>query len=373
MESYTYNSGTFIGKGGTEIFFQNWDTSSPRGILVIAHGVGEHGGRYTNIIRELAKNGISIYAPDHRGHGRSGGPRGHVESFMDYVYDLKLFIDLIKEEKNELPLVLLGHSMGGVIACKYALSYPDDVDALVLSSPAVMPAVEVPAWKTKLGKVFSRYAPSFSMKTGLNPEELSHDLDVVDAYENDRLVHDHVSARWYTEFTKAGEECINRALELRMPLMVFQGREDKIVDYRGSETLFRNASSLKKELHIFEGLYHETMNEKDNVTVLQLVARWITGAMRIKKSVKGANKNAPKKPIKKTKRKSVAKKTVSQSLQRVPRSRGAKKTKIKKGERKIVATIKKTAKKKTVKKAAKKAAKKTAKKTAKKKTAKKKK
>ncbi len=366
MDSYTHNSGTFIGKGGTEIFFQNWDVDSPRGVLIIAHGVGEHGGRYANIINELGKSGFSIYAPDHRGHGKSGGRRGHVDSFMDYVYDLKLFIDLIKEEKNDLPLVLLGHSMGGVIACKYALAYSEDVDALVLSSPGMVPAVEVPAWKTRLGTIFSRYIPSFSMKTGLNADDLSHDPDVVDAYENDRLVHDHVSARWYTEFVNSGEECINRALELRIPLLVFHGRNDKIVDYRGSETLFNNASSLKKELHIFEGLYHETMNEKENRNVLQIVGRWIANAIGRKKSAKGAKRSAPKKPIKRVKSKHVAKKA-SQSITRAPRKRGAKKIKIKKGVQNIVATTKKTAKKKTVKKAAKKTVKKAAKKTTKKK------
>ncbi|MBN2160792.1 MAG: lysophospholipase [Spirochaetes bacterium] len=275
MSSYSHSTGTFIGKGGTEIFFQSWSVENPKGILVISHGVGEHSGRYFNIIKQLKGSRTSIYALDHRGHGKSGGKRGHVDSFMDYVYDLKLFIDLIKEENSNMPLVLLGHSMGGVIACKYAMTYSEDINALVLSSAGFIASVEVAGWKKSFGKVFSRYAPAFTMATGLDAKLLSHDADVVDAYENDRLVHGKVSARWYIEFVASGQECLVRAPELRMPLFVFHGKDDKIVDYRGSEAVFKSSSSTQKELHLFDGLYHETMNEKQNAKVLKTVAQWI--------------------------------------------------------------------------------------------------
>lgn len=379
MNSYTHNTGTFIGKGGTEIFFQNWCVDKPRGILVIAHGIGEHSGRYDNIISELKGGNVSIYALDHRGHGRSSGKRGHVDSFMDYVYDLKLFIDLIREENNAIPLILLGHSMGGVIACKYALEYSEDINGLILSSAGVIPAVHVPAIKKKLSGISSKYTPSMPFSTGLDTSCLSHDAAVIDAYENDRLVHDKVTARWFTEFMKAGDECINRSLEIRMPLLVFSGKDDKIVDYRGSEALFNNASSLSKELHVFEGLYHETMNETENKKVLQTVSRWILRTIAGKKIAKKSRKKPIKKVIKKKKVKKILKKRVAarnaakkkikkesvakaayKGSQRAPKKLGAKKT-IKKGVKKTVGTTKKTAKK-TVKKAAKKTAKKAAKK-----------
>jgi alpha-beta hydrolase superfamily lysophospholipase len=284
---------------------------------------------------------------------------------MDYVYDLKLFIDLIREENNSVALILLGHSMGGVIACRYALEYTEDINGLILSSAGVILKVQIPAFKKKISTFASKYAPSLAMPNGLNTSDLSHDPAVIDAYENDRLVHDKVTPRWFTEFNKAGEECINRSLELRMPLLVFSGKDDKIVDYRGSETLFNNASSVKKELHIFEGLYHETMNEEDNKKVLQIVARWILKTIAGKKF----SKNKTKKPIKKVIIKKAAKKKVTRKSvakaaykfsKKVPLKKGAKKT-IKKGVQKTVGTTKKTAKK-TVKKAAKKTAKKAAKK-----------
>ncbi len=323
MNSYTHSIGTFIGKGGTEIFFQNWSVDNPRGILVIAHGVGEHSGRYGNIINELEGSAISIYALDHRGHGNSGGKLGHVESFMDYVYDLKIFIDLIKEDINKNRLILLGHSMGGVIAGKYALTYSEDIDGLILSSPGFVPAMKVPGWKTKLAGVLSRYAPSFSMPTGLEVSALSHDQVVIDEYENDRMVHGMVSARWYTEMMKTCEECLNRAMELRMKLLVFHGDEDRIVDYRGSEQLFNNASSMKKELHILKGFYHETMNDTDKKIILQIVSRWIRSIIGKKKTSKVTKSNKSKKPIIKTAKKSVAK-AANVSLRKGSPKRGAK-------------------------------------------------
>jgi alpha-beta hydrolase superfamily lysophospholipase len=294
MKTYSHNTGTFIGKGGTEIFFQNWIVDKPRGILVIAHGVGEHSGRYDNIINELKGSGISVYALDHRGHGKSGGKRGHVDSFMDYVYDLKLFIDLIREENRSVHLVLLGHSMGGAIACRYALTYSDDMDALILSSPGLIFGGDAPAWKKKMAVILSKYLPSITMATGLATKDLSHDRAVIDAYENDPLVHDRMSPRLFTEFVNNGVECLERASELSIPLLVFHGKEDRIVDYHGSEQVYQKASSSNKVMHIYEGLFHETMNETDKKKVLKMVAQWIVKAISGKKKQKTLKKSVKK-------------------------------------------------------------------------------
>jgi acylglycerol lipase len=360
MRAYSHNTGTFIGKGGTEIFFHHWCLDKAKGILVIAHGVGEHSGRYGNIISELQKKNISVYALDLRGHGRSGGKRGHADSFMDYVSDLKLFINIIQEENENPPILLLGHSMGGIIACKYALTYPDDIRGLVLSSPALIPSVDVPAWKKRIGVYFSKYLPKISMATGLDPKQLSHDPDVVDAYENDHLVHGLVSARWFTEFVTTWKECLNRAHELTLPLLVFHGKQDAIVDYRGSEKIYNNSSSPDKKLFLYEGLYHETMNELDNKKILQSIAQWIARTLESKKKIKPAKRTARNKPITTIEKKEYKKKFHT----RAPLKKGVKKSsqkKLKKGVKKIVAT------KKSSKKGSKKAGKKSAKKTTKKK------
>ncbi len=292
MADYKHDTGTFVGKGGTEIFFQSWTVANPRGVLVIAHGLGEHSGRYGNIIERLKGGGVSIYALDHRGHGKSGGRKGHVDSFMDFIYDLKIYINLVRDENRKAPLILLGHSMGGVIALKYALTYPDDVNSLILSSAGLVPAFEVPKLKLSMGKFFSKHMPSLTLSNGLKPEDLSHDASVVQAYIKDPLVHDRITARWSTEYLDTAAECIERSSGLKMPLLVFHGQGDRIVDYRASETVFKKASAKNKELHIFPDLYHETMNEvvQDRKKVLDMAAGWIL--RRLGKGTAAAPKKA---------------------------------------------------------------------------------
>ena len=182
-----------------------------------------------------------------------------------------------------LKLKPLGHSMGGAIACRYALTYSDDTSSLILSSAGLIFGGDAPAWKKKMAVILSKYIPGLTMSTGLSSKDISHDRAVVEAYENDPLVHDLMSPRLFTEFVNNGVECLQRASELRIPLLVFHGKEDKIVDYRGSEQLYAKASSQVKELHIYDGMFHETMNEADNKKVLKMAAQWIAKSMSAKK------------------------------------------------------------------------------------------
>jgi lysophospholipase len=277
MSSYKHVSGTFPGKGTVEIFHQSWLVNDPRAVLVIVHGLSEHSGRYANIIDALEGSGISIYSFDLRGFGQSGGKRGHVDSFLDYIYDLKLFVNFVKENNRNLPLFMLGHSLGGVIACRYALDYAEDLRGLILSSAGLRLLVEIPGWKKRLANLLSSYTPEFSLATGLNPRALTHDMDAVEAYENDPLVHDRVSIRFWMEFNRAAGECLNRSYEIRTPVLLIHGKSDPIIDYIGSEIVFERAASSDKELRLFDGLYHETMNEipSGRQKVLALIVSWL--------------------------------------------------------------------------------------------------
>jgi len=291
MESYSHDTGSFTGKGGIEIFFQKWLVEKAKAILIIAHGLGEHSGRYGNLLNSLAGKKISVFAIDHRGHGKSDGKRGHIDSFMDYVYDLKLFIEFIKEENRGLPIILLGHSMGGVIAARYSMTYPDDVSLIVMSSPGLAPAFKVPEWKKGLASFFSSRIGSLSLPNGLNVEGISHDKEVVNAYENDPLVHDRVSARWTVEFLRATEECMANAKNIRKPILLLHGKGDCIADYKATEEFYNSVSSVNKKLYIYEGLYHETMNETadEREKVLRDITGWIM------KNLEGVPKAAAKK------------------------------------------------------------------------------
>ncbi|MGB4267589.1 MAG: lysophospholipase, partial [Spirochaetota bacterium] len=269
--------------------------------------------RYGNLIDALQNKGIAIFGLDHRGFGRSGGKRGHVDSFMDYIYDLKIFVNMIRDKYPNKPVIMLGHSMGGVLALKYALTHAEDLDALILSSPGLVPAIKVPAWKKNLAIFLSSRIPSLTMPSGLDATTISRDKEVVKKYLDDPLVHDKVTPRFYVEMMNTIDECINRCGEITLPLLLFHGTADALVLDEASKIVYQKASSKDKTLKLFEGLYHETMNElePDRKKVLKFVADWIvahakkTTTTKPKAASKPVQKAAPKKakPTKKTKSK----------------------------------------------------------------------
>ena len=278
MASYAHHMGVFLSKDHVRIFHQSWQVENPKGIIVISHGIGEHSGRYHNLLRALTGKGISIYASDHRGSGLSGGVRGHVDDFSKFYKDIKYMVDtVIKKDHPDVPVILLGHSLGGLIAELYALSYPGDLAALILSAPALMPIVDVPPWKKTLGKLVSNILPTVTMSNEIDPYHLSTDKSVVQAYLDDPLVHDQVSAQFYQEYLKATAQGMKRANELAMPLLLIHGTEDKMVSIKSSRHIYKEAVSPDKTLEEFDGLFHETMNEVEGERekVLHTMVEWI--------------------------------------------------------------------------------------------------
>ena len=358
MKKYKHKTGTFKGKSDVELFFQEWTVPSPKAILVVVHGMGEHSGRYDNLLDALSGSKISIYACDNRGFGRSAGKKGYVSSFMDYVDDQKIFIDMLKSANPKTPVLMLGHSLGGLIVFKYALEYGSSVSGIVLSSPAFVFTGKVAGWKKTLAKWLSTLKPDFSLSTGSDFAGLSHDPEYIESCKNDPLLHDIVSARFYTEFMKTSSECMGRAFEFNPPMLIFHGNADPIVDYKGSETIFERVSSRDKEVHIFDGLYHKTMNEipEERQKVLAIVVAWIKKHAEQLAAAKASRKAASKKAASK---KSASKKTASKksaskkaaSKKAVSKKAASKKAASKKSASKK-AVSKKTASKKAVSKKA---------------------
>jgi lysophospholipase len=278
MTAYKHSMGVFLSSDRVRIFYQSWQVAHPKGILVISHGLGEHSGRYQNLLEALSGKGISVYAPDHRGSGMSGGIRGHVDDFGKFHRDIKHLIDtVVKQENPGAPIMLLGHSMGGLIAELYALAYPEDLAGLILSAPALMPSVAVPVWKKTMSKVVSKFFPRMTVSNEIDPNHISMEKAVVQAYLDDPLVHDRVSTKFYQEYLNAAGVAIKRAGELRMPLLLIHGTADKMVSVQSSRHIFKAAASQDKTLEIFDGLFHETMNEKveQREKVLGIMEQWI--------------------------------------------------------------------------------------------------
>lgn len=277
MGGYTEESGTLHGQGEVLLYWHAWRSINPRALLVLVHGLGEHCGRYGNLIKGLEDEGISFYALDHRGHGRSHGVRGQLDKFDDYIQDLRLLVVKACQDNPGLPVIMLGHSLGGLIAGHYALVYPQDLQSLILSSAALIQKKPMSPGMQKVLRVLARAAPHLAVSNGLKVDHLSQDKTVCKAYVDDPLVHNKITIKWGMEFMENQRLLLGRACELSMPLLVFHGTKDNIVDYQGSQEIYNAAQSEDKELHLFEGLYHETMNERlpERELVLNTVADWI--------------------------------------------------------------------------------------------------
>ena len=274
--SSQHTEGSFEGARGTQIFYQTWKPSGKaKAIVVIAHGIGEHSTRYTHVAEHLTRFGFTAWALDHRGHGRSGGKRGHVESFDDYLTDVGQMIRIAKDHHPGIKTFLVGYSLGGLIAAYFAEKHPSELDGLIASGPALREKMKVPAVKVFLAKTLSGIMPTFTNNTGLDPNLLSHDKEVVRKYVEDPLVHKVVTARWFTEYRRAQNETMQGAEKLTMPCLIIQGGADGIVDPSATNEFFKKIKSSDKTLKVYEGFYHESMNEVGKESVLGDLDTWL--------------------------------------------------------------------------------------------------
>jgi len=262
MRALAEKTGTFAAADGVNIFYRQFAAETEKARLVIAHGLGEHSGRYGNVVERLLPKGFSVWLPDHRGHGKSEGKRGHVLNFMQYLIDLKSMLELAREGMHGgCKCFLLGHSMGGLIAIFYAQRFNDLIDGIVASSPALGMVIEVPGAKKILGSFMSYLWPGLTMGNELDAGKISHDQDVVSSYQHDPLVHDRVSARFFTEMLAAMETVNQQVASLKVPILMQVAGDDHLVNARISKQFFEKLATSDKTLHAYEGLYHEIYNE----------------------------------------------------------------------------------------------------------------
>ena len=282
MTELSETTGKFAGSDGIEIFYRQYRAESERARMVISHGLGEHSGRYGNVIERVLPKGISVWVPDHRGHGQSGGKRGHVLNFVQYLSDLRLAVALAKKDMpGDIPCFLLGHSMGGLIALYFAQRYPELIDGVVASSPCLGMVIEIPAVKKVLGSFMSYVWPGLTMGNELDATKISHDPIVVNAYENDPLVHGRVTARFFTELMAAMESVNQQASTLNVPVLMQVAGEDYLVNADSSKRFFEKLTLQDKTLHVYDGLYHEIYNapEDQKERVLEDLEAWLVERM----------------------------------------------------------------------------------------------
>lgn len=261
------------GERGRNIVFDVYRPEEPAiGIVALVHGLGEHAGRYGHVIDLLTGAGYVVVAPDHAGHGRSGGKRMGVNHFGDFVADLHRVIHSV--EHAGLPLFLVGHSMGGAIALSYALDHPDEVTGLVLSGAAVVPGDDLPALLVKAAPVLGRVAP-WLPGAALSASAVSRDPAVVAAYEADPLVwHGMVPAGLGGTLIGAMGGFADRLPSLRVPTLALHGGRDELANADGTR-IIGELGGGEVTTKIYPELYHEIFNEPERDEVLGDVMAWL--------------------------------------------------------------------------------------------------
>ncbi len=260
----------------TNIYYQYWlPEGEPKAILLVAHGISEHSGRYMNVVNHFVPAGYAVYGIDHIGHGKSDGKRVCVERFQDYTKTLKKYFDMIRGWQPIKPIFLVGHSMGGLISSAYLLEHQDELAGAVLSGPGIKVPDNISNAVIFAGKILSVVMPKAGI-IQLDAEGICRDPAVVDAYVNDPLVYTgKITARLSAEMLKTIQHVTGSAIKIRLPIMIVQGGSDKLVDPSGAQLLYDSVSSEDKTIKIYDGLYHEVFNEPEHGQVLDDVKVWL--------------------------------------------------------------------------------------------------
>lgn len=251
---------------------RRWTVASPKGAVLLVHGIGEHSGRYLHVGAALAAAGYDVLAYDNRGFGQSGGRRAFVESWDQYLDDVE---DLLAERRElGVPVVLLGHSMGGLISASYLVSSRPEPDVAVLSAPAL--AADVPQWQRMAAPVLGRFAPRLFVKSKLDGALLSRDPVVQKAYLDDPLVIAGATAGLGMAMLTAMEETSAAVARITVPTYVLHGDSDRLVPPHASEGLGQLANV---ERRLWAGVRHEAFNEPEQDEVLAETVAWLDAQM----------------------------------------------------------------------------------------------
>ncbi|MBD2614481.1 MAG: lysophospholipase [Nostoc sp. ZfuVER08] len=268
------NESSFEGVGGLNIFTRSWHPErNSRGVLVIVHGFNSHSGQYFWVAEQFVNQGLAVYALDHRGRGRSDGDRFYVEKVEDYVDDVATFVTLAKSENPGLPVFVLGHSAGGVISCVYALDHQAEISGLICESFAY--ELPVPDLVLSFLKGLSHITPHTHVFK-LNNKDFSRDPQVVESMNNDPLIKDESQpTQTAAAMIRADERLRKEFPLLTLPLLILHGTEDKATKPTGSQHFYEQAGSTDKTLRLYEGHYHDLLNDIDKEVVIADILKWI--------------------------------------------------------------------------------------------------
>lgn len=264
----------FEGAGGLQIAFRSWRPSAkPRGVVVIVPGFNSHSGYYGGVAGQLVADGLAVYAVDLRGRGKSDGERFYVDSFDDYAGDVAGVVKIAKSREPGLPVFLLGHSAGGVVACLYALDNQAGLKGLICESFAFQ--VPAPDFVLAVLKGLSHVAPHARV-LHLKNEDFSRDPAVVEAMNADPLIaHETQPTKTMAAMVRADERLKNEFPRMTLPVLILHGTADKATKPSGSQLFHDTTGSADKALKLYEGYFHDLLNDSGKEVVIADIRKWI--------------------------------------------------------------------------------------------------
>jgi len=271
------SEGRFPGADGIELSYRCWrPESEPRAAVALVHGVGEHCGRYMNVVVPLVEDGYAVYGYDQRGHGVSPGPRVHIDHWTQYREDLGSYLRVVANHEPDRPLVVYGHSMGSLVVLDFLLegrSY--EPAGAVISGVATEPAGVGKPYQVAAARLLTGLLPRFSVNLGIDAEALTRAPEALAAYRADPLVSGRATIRWGTESLDTVERVKGALERIDVPLLVIHGEADRLNLVHGAHTLFEKASSPDKTLRVYPGVFHEPHNDIGHEQVVDDIREWL--------------------------------------------------------------------------------------------------
>jgi lysophospholipase len=271
-----HDEGFFRSQDNLRLFWESDVPDAPRAHVGVVHGYFDHSGRYRGLIDALVKEGFALHAFDCRGHGQSGGRRGHVDRFDEYVDDLELFWRRVREASNGKRSFLLGHSHGGLLSILLQERRPEGLSGLILSAPYLRLPFKPPWAKVAAAKAVGWVVPWLPIKYELKPEDLTRDPELQRQVAKDHLYNHVLTPRWLTEVERAQLKAMSVGSAITVPSLLFWGSQDRVVDSAASREFAERLGSSDKQSREYEGMRHEPMNDVGREEVWKDVARWIS-------------------------------------------------------------------------------------------------
>ena len=271
-----HKEGKFNGLKNLQLYWQCWlPDGKPKAILLVAHGLAEHSGRYKNLVNYFVPKGYAVYSFDYRGHGKSEGMRAYVDRFDDYLTDLETFFGMVRKENKDAKIFLVGHSMGATIAVPYAVEHQRDFAGLIFSGASLVASPTVSPALLAIAGVISALLPKMGVSV-IDASTISRDKAVVDAYVNDPLVfRGKIPARTGAELARMWKTLPEQMPRIKLPILIVHGAADRLCDPAGSKLLYERVGSKDKTLKLYDGFYHEIYNEPEHKQVMADIEAWL--------------------------------------------------------------------------------------------------